>query len=510
MSDRSATDVGDPPAAPKAGPQPPGAEAERPQDIPRRGWVQILKRSWAQTTEDQIPLLSAGVAFFGFLALFPTLIALVLAYGLFADPSTIATQVDSMGTALPAEVKDLVITQLTEQSQRSGALSVGVIISLMLALWSASGGVANLVLAINTAYDETDDRPIVKKRLLALALTFGAIIFMIVLVTLIAVLPIIFSIFDGGPLRWLVQVVRWVLIAALIMIALAVLYRVAPDRDAPKLRWASPGAIVATLVWLLVSVGFSLYVTLFASYAKTYGALAGIVVLLMWLWLTSYAVLFGAEINAEAEQQTIKDSTVGAAQPLGRRGAVAADSRPPTDSDAGDDAGAEAAADNPSATGLAMTSDTDDRNVPATRPTAAPTPIRTESTTTPPDDSIAALITQVTEESSRLVRTELKLAQVEMTAKAKTAGVGIGAFGVAGVLALFGVGCLIVTAIFALALVLPTWAAALIVGVVVLAVAGVAALIGKKKVGEAAPAMPTDTVENVKADVAEIKESARR
>jgi membrane protein len=498
--------VGDAPATEAARPQPPGAQAERPQDIPRRGWVQILKRSWAQTTEDQIPLLSAGVAFFGFLALFPSLIALVLAYGLFADPSTIATQIDSMGTALPAEVKDLIITQLTEQSQRTGALSVGVIISLLLALWSASGGVANLVLAINTAYDETDDRPIVKKRLLALALTLGAIVFMIVLVTLIAVLPIIFSIFDGGPLRWLVQVVRWVLIAVLIMVALAVLYRVAPDRDAPKMRWASPGAIVATLLWLVVSVGFSLYVTLFASYAKTYGALAGIVVLLMWLWLTSYAVLFGAEINAEAEQQTIKDSTVGPAKPLGQRGAVAADSRPPTDvdSDTGDDAADHATADNPAARGLAMTSDTEGRNVPATRPSAA-TPA-----STPPDDSIAALISQVTEESSRLVRTELKLAQVEMTAKAKTAGVGIGAFGVAGILALFGIGCLIVTAIFALALVLPTWAAALIVGVLVLAVAGVAALIGKKKVGEATPPMPTSAVENVKADVAEIKESARR
>jgi membrane protein len=506
MSDRSATDVGDAPATEAARPQPPGAQAERPQDIPRRGWVQILKRSWAQTTEDQIPLLSAGVAFFGFLALFPSLIALVLAYGLFADPSTIATQIDSMGTALPAEVKDLIITQLTEQSQRTGALSVGVIISLLLALWSASGGVANLVLAINTAYDETDDRPIVKKRLLALALTLGAIVFMIVLVTLIAVLPIIFSIFDGGPLRWLVQVVRWVLIAVLIMVGLAVLYRVAPDRDAPKMRWASPGAIVATLLWLVVSVGFSLYVTLFASYAKTYGALAGIVVLLMWLWLTSYAVLFGAEINAEAEQQTIKDSTVGPAKPLGQRGAVAADSRPPTDvdSDTGDDAADHATADNPAARGLAMTSDTEGRNVPATRPSAA-TPA-----STPPDDSIAALISQVTEESSRLVRTELKLAQVEMTAKAKTAGVGIGAFGVAGILALFGIGCLIVTAIFALALVLPTWAAALIVGVLVLAVAGVAALIGKKKVGEATPPMPTSAVENVKADVAEIKESARR
>ena len=172
--------------------------------------------------------------------------------------------------------------------------------------------------------------------------------------------------FEGGPLRWLVQVVRWVLIAVLIMIALAVLYRVAPDRDAPKMRWASPGAIVATLLWLIVSLGFSLYVTLFASYAKTYGALAGIVVLLMWLWLTSYAVLFGAEINAEAEQQTIKDSTVGPAKPLGQRGAVAADSRPPTDGDTGD----HAAADTPSATGLAMTSDTEGRNVPATRATA--------------------------------------------------------------------------------------------------------------------------------------------
>jgi membrane protein len=268
MSDRSGTDVR----------EAPGAEAGRPQDIPRRGLVQILQRSWAQTTEDQIPLLAAGVAFFGFLALFPTLIALVLAYGLFADPSTIATQIDSLGGALPTEVKGLIVTQLTEQSQRTGALSVGLIISLLLALWSASGGVANLVLAIDTACDETDDRSIVKKRLLALVLTFGAIAFMIVLVTLIAVLPIVFSIFEGGPLRWLVQVVRWVLIAVLIMIALAVLYRVAPDRDSPKRRWASPGAIVATPVWLVVSVGFFLYVSLFAGYAKTYGGLAGIVV----------------------------------------------------------------------------------------------------------------------------------------------------------------------------------------------------------------------------------------
>lgn len=306
---------------------PPGAKAVRPQDIPRQGWVQILRRSWAQTQADQIPLLGAGVAFYGFLALFPTLIALVLAYGLFADPATIAAQVDSLGSTLPDPVKDLITQQLTERSQQTGALSIGLIISLVIALWSASGGVANLVQAVNTAYDETDDRTLVQKRGLALALTFGAIVFMITLISLVALLPVVFAFIDGGPLRWLIQVVRWVLITVLIMVALAVLYRVAPDRKAARLAWTSPGAIAATVIWLLVSVGFSLYVTFFASYAKTYGALAGIVVLLMWLWLTSYAILFGAEINAETERQTLVDTTVGPDRPIGRRGANAADDK---------------------------------------------------------------------------------------------------------------------------------------------------------------------------------------
>lgn len=306
---------------------PPGAKAERPQDIPRRGWLQVLKRSWAQTQTDQVPLLGAGVAFFGFLALFPTLIALVLAYGLFADPATIAEQVQSLGAALPPDVQKLIIDQVTARSQQTGALSIGLIISIVIALWSASGGVANLVQAVNTAYDETDQRHVIKQRALALALTVGAIVFMIILISLVAVLPVVFAFVDGGPLRWLVQVVRWLLIAVLIMAALAVLYRVAPDRTAAKLAWTSPGAIVATVVWLLVSAGFSFYVTLSASYTKTYGALAGIVVLLMWLWLTSYAVLFGAEVNAESERQTLVDTTVGPDRPIGQRGASAADDK---------------------------------------------------------------------------------------------------------------------------------------------------------------------------------------
>ena len=307
-------------------------QAERP-NVPSRSPARAGSRSSSGAGPRPRPTRSrcsgAGVAFFGFLALFPTLIALVLAYGLFADPATIAAQVQSLGAALPPDVQKLITDQVTAQSQKTGALSVGLIISLVIALWSASGGVANLVQAINTAYDETDNRNVIKKRLLALGLTIGAIVFMIVLVTLIALLPIVFAFVEASSLRWVVQIVRWLLIAVLIMVALAVLYRLAPDRTVAKLAWTSPGAIVATVVWLLVSAGFSLYVTLTANsgYTKTYGALAGIVVLLMWLWLTSYAVLFGAEVNAETERQTLVDTTVGPDRPVGQRGAMAADDK---------------------------------------------------------------------------------------------------------------------------------------------------------------------------------------
>ena len=145
----------------------------------------------------------------------------------------------------------------------------------------------------------------------------------------VAGVPVAFGLFglDGGW-RWLAEIARWLLIAALLIVALAVLYRVAPDRDAPKFRWVSVGALVATLLWLLASVGFSLYVTLFGNYAKTYGALAGVVVLLLWLWITCYAILLGAEINAEAEQQTASDTTRGPEKPMGQRNAVKADSLP--------------------------------------------------------------------------------------------------------------------------------------------------------------------------------------
>lgn len=489
-----------------------GTEADRPQDIPRRGWVEIAKRGWAEAKEDQVPLLAAGVAFYGFLAIWPALIAVVLLYGLIADPTTIADQVSSAADAVPTAVRDVVVEQLRSiaSTRRVGA-GIGVVVSLALALWSASGGVGNLISAINTAYDERETRTFVRKRLLALGLTIGAVVFMIVMLGLVALLPILFQAVEQGPLRWLVQIIRWVLIAVLVAAALAVLYRLAPDRDAAKFRWVSVGAVLATVLWLLASVGFSVYVTVAGNYAKTYGSLASIVILLFWLWITAYAVLLGAEVNAEAEEQTVRDTTKGPDQPLGRRGAVKADSLPPdTHSSSTRRSNMSSAHPDPEGAAdrreLSVPAGSAGAAVPAVHDRAA-VPAAADHGSSPP---LATLIQQATEESSRLVRTEIRLAQAELTEKAKHAGLGLGAFGVAGVLAWFALGALITTAILALSLVLAGWLAALIVSVVVLIAAGVAVLIGRRQVRAAAPVVPTETVESVKADVDEIKESVRR
>ncbi|HEX8488618.1 MAG TPA: YihY/virulence factor BrkB family protein, partial [Propionibacteriaceae bacterium] len=306
----------------------PGGTADKPTQVPAKGWFQIAKRGWAEAKTDNVPLLAAGMAYYAFLSIFPALIAAVLLYGLFADPAQISEQINSLGSALPGEVRDLVTQQLTMASG-SGKAGFGAVVAILLALFSASGGVGNMMTAINTAYDEEETRGFLKKRGIALALTLGALVFFLLVVTLVAVLPAVLQVFGtSGIVFFLIQVARWALIVVVISVALAVLYRVAPDRDAPKMRWTSVGAAIATVLWIVASVGFSLYVANFGSYAKTYGALAGIVILLLWLFITSYAILLGAEINAESEQQTIKDTTKGPEQPIGERDAVKADTVP--------------------------------------------------------------------------------------------------------------------------------------------------------------------------------------
>jgi membrane protein len=304
---------------------PPGGDAEKPTEIPPAGWWQILKRAFAESGKDNVSMLAGGVAFFGFLAIFPALIALVSLYGLVADPAQAAQTLESITSALPESARPLVADQLQSVvTSSTGGLTTGLVIAALAALFSASSGTQNLMAAINIAYDETETRGAVKLRALALLLTIGAVVFVIVAIALVAVAPIVLDAL--GPVGQVVgQVVRWVLLVLFMLVALAVLYRVAPDRDAPRFAWVTPGSIFATVVWVIASVLFSVYVDNFGSYNKTYGALAGVIVLMLWLYLTSYIVLLGAEVNSESEYQTAADTTTGAAEPMGRRGAVKAD-----------------------------------------------------------------------------------------------------------------------------------------------------------------------------------------
>jgi membrane protein len=324
---------GDPDRPPPGAPGPeqlPGIEAEKPTDIPWRGWKQILKRAWAENTADNMPIIAGGVAFFGFLSIFPALIALISIYGLVASPESVAKQVENLSKQLPHSAAELIGTQLKSIVNNSGsALSISLVVSILAALWSASGGVGNLVTAVNLAYDEVEARSFVKLKLTSLALTLGAIVFVLITFGLVAVVPAVITALPLGVVGTiLAQVATWVVLLGVFAGALAVLYRVAPDRDAPRFRWVSLGAVIVTLVWAAVSVGFAVYVNNFGSYDKTYGAIAGVIVLMLWLYLTCYLVLLGAEINSEAEHQTAHDTTEGEPAPMGARDAHVADTLP--------------------------------------------------------------------------------------------------------------------------------------------------------------------------------------
>jgi membrane protein len=305
----------------------PGDEAAAPTQIPARGWWQVTRRAFKESSADNVGILAGGIAYAAFLAIFPALIAGISLFGLVADPQTIAQQAEGVLAALPEAAQPLIRDQIVALTQTSDqALSWSLAISILLALWSASSGTSSLMTGINIAYDEQESRNFVKLRGTALLLTLGAIVFVLLTLALVAVVPAVLNALALGTfVNVIVQIVRWALLVVLIIIALAVVYRLAPDRDAPKFTWTSVGALVAAVLWVIASLGFSLYVNNFGSYNKTYGALAGVVVLLLWLYLTGYIILLGAEINAESEKQTKKDTTTGPPAPMGERRAEAAD-----------------------------------------------------------------------------------------------------------------------------------------------------------------------------------------
>lgn len=311
----------------------PGARAHRPTGIPLAGWKQVAKRVWKEQQLDHVPLLAAGVAFWGFISLFPGMIAAISVYGLVADPATVTRQTELITDALPQDAASLVVDQMrTISAESDDALNLSLVVSVLLALWTTSTAVSNIMSAVNIAYDEEETRSFIRRRAVALLLALGTVVFVVISVGLIAVAPVLLDIFiPEGATRALLQVGRWAGLVLAVMSGLAILYKLAPDRSSPRLAWVSVGSVAATAVWLLASVGFSLYVDNFGRYSRTYGALAGVAVLMLWMWITALIVLVGAEINAEAEQQSIRDTTVGEPRPMGERNAVKADTWPGTE-----------------------------------------------------------------------------------------------------------------------------------------------------------------------------------
>jgi membrane protein len=307
-----------------------GRRASTPRQIPPAGWWQILKRVWRYAGANNLGLAAAGVAFYGLLALFPALAALISLYGLMADPNQVAVQFATLAPVLPSEAYDLLNTQLRDLAARpGGALGVGFAGALLLSVWSATKGTRSLIGALNIAYDERERRSLLRVNLLAFAMTAFLIVLCVLVLALVVALPVALNLLGLGAvtellMRWL----RWPVLAALVIFTLAVLYRYAPSRRLARWRWVSWGSGLAVGLWLAASGAFSLYVSQFADYNATYGSVGAVTVLLMWLFISAFAVLLGGQLNAEMERQTARDTTHHGIQPRGERGAYVADHLP--------------------------------------------------------------------------------------------------------------------------------------------------------------------------------------
>jgi membrane protein len=304
-----------------------GREAESPAQVPPRGWKDVLLRVKKDIKDDNVSIVAAGVAFFSVLALFPALIAMISIYGLFVEPEEAAAQAQQLTEVMPTAAADLIGNQMQSvAAASSGNLSISLIISIAVALWSASSGMNALIQGVNIAYDEPETRGFIKLRGLALLLTIGAILVFGMAIGAIAVFPALAGKLPGGQvLEAVAGVLRWVILGAVIVGALAVIFRLSPNRDQPRMKWVSSGAIMAAVFWLLASIGFSFYANNFGSYNETYGSIAAVIILMFWLYITAFIILIGAELNGQLELQTRKDTTTGPEKPMGERDAFAAD-----------------------------------------------------------------------------------------------------------------------------------------------------------------------------------------
>ncbi len=304
-----------------------GRNASVPTELPASGWKDILFRVKDEISEDRVSLIAAGVAFYGLLALFPAVTAVLAIGGLLIAPSQILDELSSLSGIIPEEAMAIITAQATEVTGSSdNGLGLAAIIGILLALYSASKGMGSLMDGLNVAYDEEEERGFIRLKLETFGLTLLLIFGLILAFGLMIGLPSVLKFMEfGKTAEFFASVLSVVVLALFTMVGLAIMYRYGPSRDSAEISWVTPGAVIATLLWGISSAGFAFYAANFGSYNESFGALAGVIILLMWLWISAFVILVGAELNAEMEAQTRHDTTVGQDQPMGQRDAEKAD-----------------------------------------------------------------------------------------------------------------------------------------------------------------------------------------
>jgi len=308
-------------------------DAAGPGALRASSWRPLLGRAARHVLVARLPLLSAGVAFFAVLSIAPVLVTAISVYGAVNTPAQALHQLSEVAEMLPAQVEPIVADQLTSITAASTrVLTLRGLVGLVIALWTATTAMVSLIDALTVAYHEVETRGILRRTALALGFVLGGALLLGAVLTLARWSS---RVADQAPdvVRAVAPVVTWLALGALMITVLSVLYRFAPDRKQARWRWTTWGASGATVLWLGTSVVLFWYVRGLGTYESTYGSLAGVAISMFWLWVTVLLVVAGAAVNGEAERQTSRDSTVGADRPLGERGAVVADTLPPSPSD---------------------------------------------------------------------------------------------------------------------------------------------------------------------------------
>ena len=306
---------------------PKGHRATSPWQMPAAAWKDIASRTYTRTWDDNIGLVAAGVAFYGFFALLSLLGLIVLVYGFVADPITVIEHMRALTAVLPSDVAMIIGEQLMTAVQASqGAKGLGILIAFLVAVYGGTNGAAAILTALNIAYEEKEKRSLVRFYLIAIGMTLAALVIALGALAGTAAIAFLQNILPKASDTAVIagKIAGYVLLSLTAAAVAATLYRFGPSRVDARWEWITPGSIFAAVTWLLLTSLFGSYVAQ-ANYDKSYGSMGAVVALLTWLYLSAYAFLFGAELNSEIEHQTAKDSTTGRPEPLGERGAWAAD-----------------------------------------------------------------------------------------------------------------------------------------------------------------------------------------